>query len=143
MWTLHTDGGCDPNPGNGGIGMVISDPDGVVAYEEGRGIGRATNNIAEYRALIEGLKIAYTCEVPRLRVCSDSKLVVEQMQGRWRVKQAMMRLLHAEATQIAKGFKVITFEWIPREQNERADALAGLGVASALADLLTVGHRAS
>jgi ribonuclease HI len=149
-WTLHTDGGCEPNPGNGGIGFVLTAPDGTVVYEGSMGIGRATNNIAEYQALIEGLKVALICEVPTLMVCSDSMLVMEQMKGRWRVKHAGLKPLHVEAKRIAASFRAIVFQWIPREQNERADALAGMGIASPPADvqamddhLLAIGREVS
>jgi len=134
-WTLHTDGACEPNPGSGGIGFVLTAPDGVVVYEASRGIGQATNNIAEYRALIEGLQVAVTVEIPALVVYSDSQLMVEQMKGRWRVKHPGIKPLHAEATGLAAKFRAIAFQWIPREQNEAADALAVLGVAAPPAEL--------
>lgn len=138
MWTLHTDGACEPNPGFGGIGFVITDPDGVVVYEGSKGIGRVTNNIAEYMALIEGLKIALTCDVSRLKVCSDSMLVVEQMKGKWRVKHPGLRSLHYAARELVASFEAVVFQWIPREQNERADALSVRGIASTPADVQTM-----
>lgn len=130
MWILHTDGGCWPNPGGPtGIGFVLTNPDGKVAYEEGRSVPKATNNVAEYQALIEGLKMAQVFEVPTLKILSDSQLLVFQMQGKYRVKNPGLRLLHGEATTLARSFRAVVYVWIPREENTRADALAALGMS--------------
>ena len=101
-WQIRTDGAARGNPGPAGVGVVLLDPGGAVVDELGKGIGWATNNVAEYQALIEGLRLAKSHGVDRLAVFSDSTLLVEQMKGRWKVKHAGLKPLFALAGKLAK-----------------------------------------
>ena len=103
--------------------MVFSDSREVLA-ERAESIGRATNNVAEYRGLIAGLQAAAEVGAADVEVSMDSKLVVEQMCGRWRVKHPDLIPLQRQADELARGFERVTFSWIPREQNKHADRLA-------------------
>jgi ribonuclease HI len=107
---------------------VLLGPDGAVVDELGKGIGWATNNVAEYQALIEGLRLAKSHGVDRLAVFSDSTLLVEQMKGRWKVKHAGLKPLFALAGKLAKEIGNVRYVAVPRERNRRADELANLGV---------------
>lgn len=125
---LFTDGGARGNPGPAGIGVVLLSPEGEVVGEISEGIGWATNNVAEYRGLIEGLKLARRHAVTQLAVKMDSKLVVEQMKGAYRVKHAGLKPMHAEAKKEVAAFDEVTFDAIPRSANSRADALVNEGI---------------
>jgi ribonuclease HI len=127
-WQIRTDGAARGNPGPAGVGVVLLDPDGAVVDELGKGIGWATNNVAEYQALIEGLKLAKSHGVDRLAVFSDSTLLVEQMKGRWKVKHSGLKPLFALARKLAKEVGNVRYVAVPRERNRRADELANLGV---------------
>lgn len=122
---VQADGGSRGNPGIAGSGAVVIDLDtGEVLAEMALFVGTATNNVAEYRGMIAGLRRAYEIdEDARVHVQLDSKLVVEQMSGRWKIKHPDMQQLAKEAFELI-GVRPIAFEWIPREQNARADALA-------------------
>lgn len=122
---IEADGGSRGNPGPAGYGAVVWSADRrTVLAESKQAIGRATNNVAEYRGLIAGLDDALTLGAGEVSVLMDSKLVVEQMSGRWRVKHPDLVELHAQACSLASQFRRITFSWIPREQNAYADRLA-------------------
>ncbi|KAA2263834.1 bifunctional RNase H/acid phosphatase [Solihabitans fulvus] len=122
---IEADGGSRGNPGPAGYGAVVLDPvSGDVLAERFGGIGIATNNVAEYQGLIAGLRAARELGADEVDVRMDSKLVVEQMSGRWQVKHPAMRPLAAEAREVAEDFDRVTYEWIPRERNKRADRLA-------------------
>jgi ribonuclease HI len=121
---LRTDGGARGNPGPAGIGVVLEDPSGDVVAEIAKAIGCATNNVAEYRALLEGLELALEHGVRRLDVFSDSLLMVEQMKGRYRVKNAGLRPLYERARELGRGFDQVAFHAVRREHNQAADALA-------------------
>ena len=127
MKTLHlyTDGGSRGNPGPAAIGIVIKTPEGKILEQEGRQIGEATNNIAEYRALIEGLKLAQKYNPEKLTCFMDSSLAVNQLNGRFKVKQAHLRELVFEVQQQLTEFlrTKVEFRHIPREQNAEADKL--------------------
>jgi len=127
-YRLHTDGGARGNPGPAGIGVVLESPDGEVIEEIGRGIGWATNNVAEYEGLIEGLQAARRHGAASLKVFMDSTLVVQQMQGNYKVKHPGLRPLHAKARKLAQEFDEITFQAVPRAQNQRADRLSNEGM---------------
>jgi ribonuclease HI len=127
-WQIRTDGAARGNPGPAGVGVVLLDPEGRVVDEVSRGIGWATNNVAEYQGLLEGLKLAKAHDVDRLAVFSDSTLLVEQMKGAWKVKHQGLKPLHALARKLAKEFGAIRYVAVPRERNRRADELANLGV---------------
>jgi probable phosphoglycerate mutase len=122
---VEADGGSRGNPGPAGYGAVVFDAGtGEVLAERKEGIGETTNNVAEYRGLIAGLTAARGLGADTVAVRMDSKLVIEQMSGRWQVKHPAMQPLNAEARQLAAGFDSVTFEWIPRERNKHADRLA-------------------
>ncbi|GAA0321522.1 bifunctional RNase H/acid phosphatase [Kineococcus aurantiacus] len=130
---VEADGGSRGNPGPAGFGAVVKDAaTGEVLAEVAESIGRATNNVAEYRGLIAGLKAARAIDPgARVEVRMDSKLVVEQMSGRWQVKHADMRVLAQEARALAGGD--VDFGWIPRAQNSHADRLANEAMDAAAA----------
>ncbi|MFI9011222.1 bifunctional RNase H/acid phosphatase [Actinosynnema sp. NPDC053489] len=121
---VEADGGSRGNPGPAGYGAVVLDPSGEVLAERSEGIGVATNNVAEYRGLVAGLRAAAGLGASHVVVRMDSKLVVEQMSGRWKVKHPAMQPLAAEAREVARAFDRVTYEWVPRERNQRADRLA-------------------
>ena len=123
-WKLRTDGGARGNPGPAGIGVVLEDPSGEVVAEVAKGIGYATNNVAEYQALIEGLRLAAAHDARRVDVFSDSLLMVQQMKGRYKVKNPGLQSLFDQARQLARGFDKVTFTAVRRELNKAADALA-------------------
>lgn len=120
--TLYTDGGARGNPGPAGIGFVLTIPDHE-PIQVGNYIGRATNNQAEYRALIAGLERASKENVTELHCFLDSELLVQQMRGKYRVKNAGLAPLYTHAKKIAASFTHITFSHIPREKNKKADQL--------------------
>lgn len=122
---VEADGGSRGNPGPAGYGSVVWSADrSAVLSERKEAIGIATNNVAEYRGLIAGLRAAVDLGAEDVVVQMDSKLVVEQMSGRWKVKHAAMVELHREARACASNFSSITYRWIPREKNKHADRLA-------------------
>lgn len=124
--TLHlfTDGGSRGNPGEAGIGCILEDPTrGVTLEQKGEAIGIETNNVAEYRALIEGLKMSEKYQPNRLICHLDSELIVKQMNGEYRVKMATLQPLHEEVKKLSLRFADIIFKHIPRSDNYRADAL--------------------
>ena len=122
---VEADGGSRGNPGPAGYGAVVRDAvSGEVLAERAAGIGRATNNVAEYRGLIAGLSAAVELEPAEVEVRMDSKLVVEQMSGRWQVKHPAMKPLAAEASALVRSLPRVRFSWIPRAQNSHADRLA-------------------
>jgi ribonuclease H / adenosylcobalamin/alpha-ribazole phosphatase len=122
---VEADGGSRGNPGPAGYGAVVwsADRRSTVA-ERKESIGVATNNVAEYRGLIAGLEAAVAVGADEVEVSMDSKLVVEQMAGRWRVKHPDLVPLHAQASDLAATFDRIVYAWIPRAENARSDRLA-------------------
>jgi probable phosphoglycerate mutase len=123
---VEADGGSRGNPGPAGYGALVRDAEtGIVLAERSESIGTATNNVAEYNGLIAGLRAAAEID-PRadIEVRMDSKLVVEQMSGRWKVKHPDMKPLALTAAEAARSFSRITYTWVPREQNKHADRLA-------------------
>ena len=122
---VEADGGSRGNPGPAGYGTVVWSTDhGAVLAESKQAIGRATNNVAEYRGLIAGLEEAARLGATDVEVLMDSKLVVEQMSGRWKVKHPDIAVLHQQATGLSTRFDHITYTWIPRSKNSHADRLA-------------------
>lgn len=126
---IEADGGSRGNPGQSGSGAVVIDPlSGEILAEIGLYGGIASNNVAEYKAMIAGVRRAIELDPDaELHVRMDSKLVVEQMSGRWKIKHPDMAELAAEARQVLTGTPV-RFEWIPRLDNSRADKLANLAM---------------
>ncbi len=136
---VEADGGSRGNPGPAGFGSVVWSADhSTVLAEIKEAIGAATNNVAEYRGLIAGLTEAARLGAAEVDVRLDSKLVVEQMSGRWKVKHPDLADLHREAQRLASGFERIAFTWVPREKNSHADRLANeaMDAAATLADPL-------
>lgn len=122
---VEADGGSRGNPGPAGYGAVVFSADRSEVLAERRlALGVATNNVAEYRGLIAGLTAAGDVGAREVEVRMDSKLVVEQMSGRWKVKHPDMIPLNREAAGLVRGFDRVTFQWIPRAQNSHADRLA-------------------
>ena len=122
---VEVDGGARGNPGPAGFGCVVwADDHATLLAEHKQAIGHTTNNVAEYRGLIAGLEEARRLGADDVAVLMDSKLVVEQMNGRWKVKHPAMAELHQQARALASTFASFTCDWIPRERNKHADRLA-------------------
>jgi ribonuclease HI len=120
--TMHIDGASRGNPGPAAYAVVLARP-GLPVVEEADTIGKATNNVAEYTALVEGLQLAAELGVKHLSVFSDSELMVKQMNGLYRVKNPELLDLYNEARRLASGFEKLTITHVRREQNSRADAI--------------------
>ncbi|MBU0458714.1 ribonuclease HI family protein [Patescibacteria group bacterium] len=121
---LYTDGGSRGNPGQSAIGCILEDPsEGKVVREHSERIGIGTNNVAEYKALIEGLKIAKRYHPNRLVCFLDSELIVRQLKGEYRVKMPALKEFNEEISELMNEFATVEFHHIPREDNFRADAL--------------------
>jgi ribonuclease HI len=120
---VHVDGGSRGNPGPAAAAAVISTPDGDVIDEAAETIGRATNNVAEYRGLLLGLERAKALGATEVDVVNDSELVAHQVNGRYKVKHADMKPLHAAALAALGGFERWSMRPVPRAQNADADAL--------------------
>jgi len=122
---VYADGGSRGNPGPAGYGAVVVTADGgTVLAERAAFLGRATNNVAEYSGLIAGLQAARDLGATEVAVRMDSKLVIEQMSGRWQIKHPDMKPLAAIASRLIEGFRSVSMSWIPRAQNSHADELA-------------------
>ena len=120
---LSTDGGARGNPGPAAYGYVLEADDGSVLDARGETIGVATNNVAEYRALIAGLEKAVELGIDELEVVSDSELLVKQMQGEYRVKNEALRELNEEANFLERKLGRVRYKAVRREHNELADKL--------------------
>jgi ribonuclease HI len=120
---LSTDGGARGNPGPAAFAYVLETEDGTVLAAHGEAIGIATNNVAEYRALVEGLRRAAAAGVDELTVVSDSELMVKQMRGEYRVKNEALRALFLEAAELAQRIGRVSYTAVRREHNELADRL--------------------
>ncbi|MET7961694.1 bifunctional RNase H/acid phosphatase [Micromonospora zamorensis] len=130
--SVEADGGSRGNPGPAGYGAVVRDAEtGEVLAERSESLGTATNNVAEYQGLIAGLTAAAELGAAEVDVRMDSKLVVEQMCGRWQIKHPGLRPLAAQAAGLVGRFAAVRFTWIPREQNRHADALANAAMDTA------------
>lgn len=121
---ICTDGAAEPNPGPAAIGATIKDEQGKLITAISQSIGRATNNQAEYRAIIAALAKAISLGASRVEICSDSELVVRQIKGRYRVKDAALKPLYQQVKQQQCLFEGFTITHIPREENTEADTLA-------------------
>jgi probable phosphoglycerate mutase len=120
---LSTDGGARGNPGPAAYGYVLEAEDGTLLDARGEAIGTATNNVAEYRALVAGLEKALELGVRELDVISDSELVVKQMTGEYRVKNKALLELSLQAAALARQLERVTYTAVRREHNELADSL--------------------
>jgi ribonuclease HI len=130
---VHVDGGARGNPGPAAAACVISSPDGEVLAERAELLGTATNNVAEYRALLLGLARARELGAREIEVVGDSELIAKQVQGIYKVKHEAMRPLHAEAIQALRGFERWSIRTVPRALNAHADALVNAALDRAAA----------
>lgn len=130
-WVLSTDGAARGNPGPAGAGATLADPSGSLVDELGVGLGRLTNNEAEYHALLLGLEMARRHGATRLRVRMDSELVVRQLAGRYKVKSEHLRPLFDQARKLLAAFESAEVVHVFREQNGDADRLANQGIDAA------------
>jgi ribonuclease HI len=120
---VHVDGGARGNPGPAAAGCVITAADGAPLGEHSKLLGRTTNNVAEYRALLLGLERARELGADEIEVIGDSELIAKQVLGQYKVKNETLRPLHGEATKALRAFKRWTIRTVPRAQNAEADAL--------------------
>jgi ribonuclease HI len=125
---INCDGGARGNPGPAAYGVSIQKPDGEEIEGIGETIGIATNNVAEYSAVIEGLRRCKDLGARAVHVRSDSKLLIEQLSGRWKIKNVGLKELHVKAIELARTFERVTYEHVRREQNVRADELVNLAL---------------
>ncbi len=125
---INTDGGARGNPGPAGIGVVIADESGGVIYQHGDAIGIATNNVAEYSALVKALEVARDLGGKEVLVRMDSELIVRQMNGQYKIKEPTLQQLAGRVLVLAKVFQKISFTHIPRSQNSLADKLVNLAL---------------
>lgn len=121
--TVNVDGGARGNPGPAAIGVVLRNGDGSVLEEVGERIGEATNNVAEYRALLRGIELAGAQGAEELELIGDSELVVRQVEGRYKVKHAEMKKLHEEVKRALRGFDSWSIRHVRRAENADADRL--------------------
>jgi ribonuclease HI len=121
--TVHVDGGARGNPGPAAIGVVVSDGDGGVLDELGERIGVATNNVAEYKALLRGIERAAALGATEIQVVNDSELVAKQLTGAYKVKHPAMKPLYEQAISALRGFDAWRIRSVPRAQNADADRL--------------------
>ena len=128
---VHVDGGARGNPGPAAAAAVISTPDGEVLDEVTELLGRATNNVAEYRGLLLGLERARALGATEIDVVNDSELVARQISGAYKVKHPDMRPLYLEAMEALRGFDRWTVRSVPRAQNAEADALVNQALDAA------------
>ncbi len=125
---LHVDGASRGNPGEAGFGIQVTTPDGTAVASLYGYLGRATNNVAEYQALLHALRFALARGAREVAVLSDSELLVRQLEGRYRVKSPGLLPLHREARELIARFERVRIEHVPRERNREADALANRAV---------------
>ena len=127
MIVVYIDGGARGNPGPAGYGVRVEQPDGTLVEEFHESIGTATNNVAEYRALLLALERAEEAGADDVDIRSDSRLLVEQMQGNYKMRAEHLKPLLADAVIRAKKFRAFSIKHIPRDQNTKADRLANKG----------------
>ena len=127
---VHVDGGARGNPGPAAAGAVVSTPDGEVIADAAEPIGVATNNVAEYRGLLLGLRLARDVGAGEVEVVNDSELIAKQVNGSYKVKHPDMKPLHAEALRALRGFERWSIRSVPRAQNADADALVNQALDS-------------
>jgi probable phosphoglycerate mutase len=120
---VNTDGGARGNPGPAAIGAVVCDTDGRVLAEVSEALGVATNNVAEYTAVVRALETAAELGARTVHVRSDSLLLIEQLNGNFKVKNPTLQVLHQKVREAAKAFEAVSFEHVRRERNVAADAL--------------------
>jgi len=128
VYVANIDGASRGNPGPAAYAVVIRDPTGQLVLELAKRLGRETNNVAEYYALLAALDYATSQGIGALRIRSDSELLVRQMQGRYRVKSADLKPLYERAAKLARQLAYFAIEHVPREQNSDADRLANVAL---------------
>jgi len=128
--TLYTDGASRGNPGEAGAGAVVIDSDGVERGTRSLYLGQCTNNVAEYQALIAGLELARQCGCRLLHICLDSELIVQQIQGVYKVKNEHLKPLFDKVNIHLKQLEKWDIRHVPRKENARADELANMGIDS-------------
>jgi ribonuclease HI len=128
---VHVDGGARGNPGPAAAACVIADPDGEILGEHAELLGKATNNVAEYRALLLGLAKAHELGADEIEVIGDSELIAKQIQGLYKVKHEAMKPLFLQAKEAIRDFKDFSIRTVPRAQNARADALVNAALDGA------------
>ena len=128
---VNVDGGSRGNPGPAGIAAVATDPSGEVLAERSETIGRATNNVAEYRALLLGVQLAKELGADEVEFIGDSKLIVEQVKGNWKVKQEHLRPLHTKSRDALRDLSKWSIRHVKRDENTRADDLLNEALDSA------------
>ena len=121
--TVNVDGGARGNPGPAAIGVVVRNDDGAIVEAVGETIGKTTNNVAEYKALLRGIELAAAHGATEVHLIGDSQLIVRQVEGRYKVKDEKMKPLHAKAKEMLAGFDKWSIEDVRRAQNADADAL--------------------
>ena len=121
--TVNVDGGARGNPGPAAIGVVVRNDDGAIVEAVGETIGRTTNNVAEYRALLRGIELASAHGADEVELIGDSELIVRQIEGRYKVKHEDMKELHAKAKKMLAGFDSWSIRHVKRAQNADADRL--------------------
>ena len=130
---VHVDGGARGNPGPAAAACVVATADGEPLAEDAQLLGRTTNNVAEYRALLLGLERALELGASEVEVIGDSELIAKQVQGIYKVKHPAMRPLYLEAMQALRGFDSWSIRTVPRAQNAEADALVNAALDQAAA----------
>ena len=128
---VHVDGGSRGNPGPAAIGVVVAEPDGTVLDEVAEAIGIATNNVAEYRALLRGLERARDLGATEVEIVNDSELIARQLTGAYKVKHPAMKPLHLEAMVALRAFEGWKIRTVPRALNASADALVNAALDAA------------
>jgi ribonuclease HI len=128
VWSLYCDGASRGNPGEAGAGAVLIDPTGNIKGQYGKYLGQTTNNVAEYLALILGLKKAQNLGVKKIKVFADSELLVRQLNGQYRVKAAHLLPLYESAKAALKEFEIFGISHVPREMNSLAYRLANAAI---------------
>ena len=129
---IYCDGASRGNPGEAGIGYVIADREGAVLKEESDYLGQATNNVAEYTALVRSLQNSLKLGARRVKVYSDSELMVKQIKGEYKVKNPGLAPLYRQAMELISQLEAFNIIHIPRDRNKKADELANKGIDAAL-----------
>lgn len=126
--TIYTDGASRGNPGDAGIGVVVAAEDGTILREIGEYIGKTTNNVAEYSALIRGLREAIDLGADSVQISTDSQLMAFQLTGIYKVKSPNLKPFYQEAMNLLQRFRKVTVSHVVRDLNKRADQLANEGI---------------